>query len=190
MQRSHETTTSGPLAAPAEAPASSQPPTPPNTGDGETSKWPDPFFWPVLMGFVPAAFAVADADERTPSYALDSGWLYDLEVGLGVFVVCYILALIICLAWQGRSFGRFELPGGGGAAPADPAAKIDQATEEVDDFQAETRRRFKMADESFGSLESRLQALEDDQFRLRALRAAEERYADLQARIEAIERPS
>jgi hypothetical protein len=159
-----------------------------DTDDKKTSKWPDPFFWPVMLGFVPALIAALEVDKSTPSYALGSEWLYRFEVGLAVFVVCYVVSLIVCLAWQGRSFGRFELPGGGGAEPANPAVKIDEATEEVDDFQAETRLRFQVADRSFASLDSRLESLENDQARQRALQEAEERYEALQRRIEAVER--
>lgn len=156
-------------------------------GDDEQPTGPDPLFWPVIVGFVPAGIAAIEADARAPSYALGSLWLYRLEVGLAVFVVCYILALIVRLAWQGRSFGRFELPGGGGAQPADPAQKLDKATEEVDEFQTATRERFKMADSSFADIESRLEALETDQRRLHALQDAEGRMEVLQARIEAVE---
>lgn len=127
------------------------------------SKGPDPFFWPVIVGFIPAILAAVDAKERTPSYALGSGIVYDLEVGLAVFAICYVVALIVCLAWQGRSFGRFELPGGAGAEPADPAEKIDAATNEVDDFQAEARQRFQRIDQSVASLDARLEGLETDQ---------------------------
>ncbi len=156
--------------------------------DEDKKSGPDPFFWPVVVGLILAVIAAFEADASTPSFALGSLWLYRFEVGLAVFIVCYVLALTVCLAWQGRSFGRFELPGGGGADPADPSQKLDKASEEVDDFQTETRARFEIADSNFADIESRLDALEADQRRLLALREAEDRIKALQERVDAVER--
>ena len=118
------------------------------------------FFWLLLVAVVPAIAAGALTDEHDAAWALHSEWVYRAEVALAVFLAAYVLALALCLAYQGRSIGRLGVPGGPELEGKDPSG-LDKAAEGAEAFQAETRKNFDDHSAAIAALDERLAALED-----------------------------
>lgn len=105
-----------------------------------------PFFWSVVVLFVPAALAALALDSSGPAYALGSVWVHRLQVGLAVFAGLYIFLLVIWLAYQGRTVQRAELPGGAGVEFPDP--DLTSAADEFDAYRTITDARITALEES------------------------------------------
>jgi hypothetical protein len=121
-----------------------------------------PFLWGVVAGALPAVAAAATAHGRAPGYALNSRWLYRLEVGLAFLLGLYALVLILWLAYQGRSLGTIQLPGGPAVELPDP--DLDAATGFAD-FERSTRQRLDTTDESIRLLAEQVAQLRERQQR-------------------------
>jgi len=89
-----------------------------------------PFFLTLVVLIGPAVIAAASADSNTPGYALNSVWIYRIQVGLVFFLIEYTLLIAIWLAYQGRSVGEIQLPGGAGFALKDPAKQTADSFEQ------------------------------------------------------------
>jgi hypothetical protein len=119
---------------------------------------PHPFFWLVVVSLIPSAVAACAADRRAPGYAVNSLWVYRLEVALAFFVGVYVLIVVLWLASQGRSVRQAQLPGGGGVDLPDP--NLDRAAEGFDEFQRETQARLETHEDSLDELDDRVTQLE------------------------------
>jgi len=89
-----------------------------------------PVFVVLLLLLAPAVVAAVSAKANTPGYALNSLWVYRVQVGLGFFLVEYVLLIAFWLAYQGRSVGKIELPGGAAVDLNDPAQEAADGFEE------------------------------------------------------------
>ena len=107
---------------------------------------------------LPAGVAAISADAREPGYALDSLWVYRLQVGLAFFVGTYLLVIALWLAYQGRSFGRISIPGGPEMDLPDP--NLEAAADGFDEFEDDVRQRLDRHDDSLDDLDDRLAAVE------------------------------
>jgi hypothetical protein len=113
-----------------------------------------PFFWLLWALLVPTVAAVAAAPSRAPGYALESAWLYRLEVGGAFYVGLLLLSLIFWLGYSGRSVGKVQLPGGGGMALANPDPDLDDAAEGLAGYKQKTDRRLEKLENSLDELAS------------------------------------
>jgi hypothetical protein len=118
-----------------------------------------PFLWLPLVASVPAFGAAYFADATAPSYALNSAWVYRLEVWLAFFLGLYVAVLAIWLAQQGRSVRGIQLPGGPGIDLPDP--DLDTAASGFQEFERSTRARQDRADESIRILTEQVADLQD-----------------------------
>lgn len=116
------------------------------------------FFWPVLLALAPAAAAALGAERREPGYALNSVWVYRLQVALAFFVGTYLLIVTLWLAYQGRSFGKVGVPGGPELDVPDP--DLERAAEGFDEFVDEAKGRLDRHDDSLEDLDDRVRRLE------------------------------
>ncbi len=116
------------------------------------------FFWPVLLAVVPAAAAALAAEHREPGYALNSAWVYRLQVALAFFVGTYLLIVTLWLAYQGRSFGKVGVPGGPELDVPDP--DLEQAAEGFGEFVDDAKERLDRHDDSLEDLDDRVRRLE------------------------------
>jgi hypothetical protein len=91
------------------------------------------FFLVLFLMLIPAALAAVSTKAHEPGYALDSVWIYRFEVGLAFFLFEYVLLLALWLAYQGRSIGKIELPGGGGIDMKNPAKQTADGFKEFRD---------------------------------------------------------
>jgi hypothetical protein len=96
------------------------------------------------------------AESNTPGYALNSVWVYRLEVGGAFFVGVYALFLVFWLAYHGRSVQKAQLPGGLGVDVGDP--NLDQAAEGLTAYKEKT-------DERLARLEASVELLASDEDR-------------------------
>jgi hypothetical protein len=98
--------------------------------------------------------AAASSPDITPSYALNSGTLYRIEVAAAVTVMLYVVALIGRLAWYGQAPQRFELAGA--SMDLAPAQAAGEAASELDAFRSETTEHLQQLDTSVEDLYTRL----------------------------------
>jgi hypothetical protein len=98
--------------------------------------------------------AATSSPDITPSYALNSGMLYRIEVAAAVTVVLYLVVLIGRLAWYGQAPQRFELAGA--SMDLAPAQAAGEAAVELDAFRAETTEHLQQLDASVEDLYTRL----------------------------------
>jgi hypothetical protein len=110
------------------------------------------------VGLLPAAIAAASAEGREPGYALNSLWVYRLQVGVAFFVGVYLVVITLWLAYQGRSFGKIGVPGGPELDVPDP--NLEQAAEGFDEFVEDATTRLGHHDDSLEDLDDRLRRLE------------------------------
>src|SRR4051794_25524645 len=79
--------------------------------DGQTRSVPHPFFyWCLLSGGLAIATAIDLDTSSPPAVALDSPWLYRVEVGGVVFLILYALGLLLGFAFFGRALRQLDLP--------------------------------------------------------------------------------
>ena len=118
-----------------------------------------PVFW-LLLGAIGIAFAAALAVDGTPrpGVALGSEVLHRLTVFGAVLVIAYAVVMIMWLAYQGR-WASVQAPGVG--AGVVPAAQIDRAADDLDEYQRDTLRRLADHDEVLRQLRDRVTALEE-----------------------------
>jgi hypothetical protein len=107
-----------------------------------------PFFWVLLTLLIPAIAVAAVAPSKTPGYALDSGWLYRLEVAGACFLALFVLALLLWLAYSGRTVGNVQLPGGAGMSIPPPDPDLDDAAEGLAGYKQKTDRRLEKIEEN------------------------------------------
>jgi hypothetical protein len=118
---------------------------------------PHPLFWFTLLLLVAAAVVALTVDRRAPGYALNSGAVYRLEVGLAVLAAAYAVFSLLGLAWEGRPLGRFELAGAAAEATAEP---LGQAAGEFAAFRDKVLEQLEDLDRTLGDLDARLNDLE------------------------------
>jgi hypothetical protein len=99
--------------------------------------------------------AAVAAPSKAPGYALDSKWLYRLEVGGAFFIGLLVLLLILWLGYSGRSIGKIDLPGGGGVALPNPDPDLDEAAEGLAGYKQKTDKRLKKLEDSLDALTAR-----------------------------------
>jgi hypothetical protein len=112
------------------------------------------FFWLLWALLVPAVVAAVAAPARAPGFALNSAWLYRLEVGGAFFIGLLLLSLIFWLGYSGRSVGKVQLPGGGGMDLGNPDPDLDDAAEGLAGYKQKTDRRLEKLENSFDELMS------------------------------------
>jgi hypothetical protein len=84
--------------------------------------------------------------------------LHRLAVGFCVLAVAYAIIMVLWLAYQGR-WASMQVPAvGAGVQPAD---EIDQAADNLDEYQRDTLDRLGAHDEVLEQLRDRITALED-----------------------------
>ena len=113
-----------------------------------------PFFWLLGLLFVPAVVAAFATPGRAPGYALDSAWLYRLEVGGAFYLGSLLVALTLWLAYSGRTFGDFQLPGGAGMSVPPPDPDLDDAAEGLAGYKQKTDERLRKLEENIELLTS------------------------------------
>ena len=107
-------------------------------------KWhkkPHPFFWLLWVLALPSVVVAIAAPDNTPGYALESSWLYRLEVGGAFFLGLLVVLLIFWLGYSGRSIGKVQLPGGAGMDLPNPDPDLDDAAEGLAGYKQKTDRR-------------------------------------------------
>jgi hypothetical protein len=130
-------------------------------GDGSTPKRPHALFWISLALLVPAGLAVQAADGDAPDVALQSQWVWGMEIGLLVFVLEYVLAIVLWLAYFGKTLARVELPSGTGVEVPD-GGDLRRAAEETDSITTEIRENQERQNEINRLLLRRLNAVAPD----------------------------
>lgn len=113
-----------------------------------------PFFWLLWALLVPAVVAAIAAPAKAPGYALESAWLYRLEVGGAFYIGLLLLSLIFWLGYSGRSAGKVQLPGGGGMNLGNPDPDLDDAAEGLAGYKQKTDRRLEKLENNFDELVS------------------------------------
>ena len=131
-------------------------------GDFE-SKRPHALFWICLALVVPAVWAAQAADGDAPGVALHSDWVWRMEIGLLVFALGYVLAIVLWLAYFGKTVPRVELPSGTGVQ-VPGGGDLERAAEETDSITAQVRENQQRQNEINRLLLRRLNAVapEDD----------------------------
>lgn len=127
------------------------------TVDELSRKWwktAHPFFWLLWALLVPAVAVAVTAPERQPGYALESSWLYRLEVGGTIYVGLMVVALILWLGYSGRSVGKIQLPGGGGVGLANPDPDLDDAAQGLAGYKQKTDERLEKLENILDELAS------------------------------------
>ena len=107
-----------------------------------------PFFWLLCVLLVPAIAAAASAPSKAPGYALNSAWVYRLEVGGAFYLGLFVLTLILWLGYSGRSLGELQIPGGGGARLPPPDPDLDDAAEGLAGYKQKTDHRLEKLEEN------------------------------------------
>jgi hypothetical protein len=116
-------------------------------------------FWLLLLAAATALAAALTVDATPrPGVALGSVVLHRLAVFLGVLVLAYAAVMIMWLAYQGR-WASVQAPGLG--AGIEPAAQIDRAADDLDEYQRDTLRRLADHDEVLRQLRDRITAVEE-----------------------------
>jgi hypothetical protein len=107
--------------------------------DGNSKfKRPHALFWFSLALLMPAAIAGQAADGDVPGVALHSDWVWRIEIGLLVFALGYVLAIVLWLAYFGKTVPRVELPSGTGVQ-VPGGGDLKRAAEETDSITTEVR---------------------------------------------------
>jgi hypothetical protein len=115
-------------------------------------------FWFTLALLAAAVTVAVTVVGRAPGYALNSGAVYRLEVGLAVLVGAYAVFSLLGLAFEGRLLQRFELPGGPAAeASLEP---LGRAAGEFADFRDQVLEQLEDIDQALGDLDARINELE------------------------------
>jgi hypothetical protein len=127
------------------------------------SKRPHALFWISLALLVPAVWAAQAADGDAPGVTLHSDWVWRIEIGLLVFALGYVLAVVLWLAYFGKTVPRVELPSGTGME-VPGGGDLKRAAEETDSITTEVRENQERQNEINRLLLRRLNALapEDD----------------------------
>jgi hypothetical protein len=99
-----------------------------------------PFFWVVALMLVASVAAAAAAPSRSPAYALQSAWLYRIEVGGASFLALTVAALVLWLSYSGRSLGHVQVPGVG-VELRNPDPDLDDAADELAGYRQWIERR-------------------------------------------------
>jgi hypothetical protein len=107
---------------------------------------------------VPAVLAGWAVDGDAPGVALQSEWVWRAEVGLGVFLLGYVLVILLWLAYFGKTVPRVELPSGIGV-DVPGGGDLAQAAEETGSITAEMRENQQRQNEVNRLLLRRLNAL-------------------------------
>lgn len=113
-----------------------------------------PFFWMVCLLLLLAGFAAFSVPSKAPGYALESSWLYRLEVGGAFFVGLLVVVLVLWLGYSGRSIGGLQLPGGGGVNLPHPDPDLDDAAEGLAGYKQKTDARLERLEDSIKLLTS------------------------------------
>jgi hypothetical protein len=131
-------------------------------GDGGSEfKRPHPLFWISLALLVPAGLAAQAADGGAPGVALQSDWVWHIEIGLLVFALGYVLAIVLWLAYFGKTVTRLELPSGTGVE-VPGGGDLKRAAEETDSITTEVRENQERQNEINRLLLRRLNAVASD----------------------------
>jgi hypothetical protein len=120
-----------------------------------------PLFWVMLVPVLPALVAAHFAGGGSPTYALESDWVYRLEVALAFYFGLFIFFLTLYLAYYGHTFKRMELPGGPAVETPDPAT-LDSAAEGFEEFKDETEAVLAQHEEALDDLDDRLAVFENE----------------------------
>lgn len=129
---------------------------------GAASRWArgaHRLFWWLLVPVLPAVGAALSAGGGAPRYALESAWVYRLEVWLAFYFGLFVVGLLLHLGYHGRTFRRLELPGGA-ALELDPAG-LDEAADGFAAFRRELDAALEAHEGALGDLDDRLAAVED-----------------------------
>jgi hypothetical protein len=128
------------------------------------SKRPHALFWICLALVVPAVWAAQAADGDAPGVALHSDWVWRVEIGLLVFALGYVLAIVLWLAYFGKTVPRVELPSGSGIQ-LPGGGDLERAAEETDSITTEIRENQQRQNEINRLLLRRLNTVapEDDE---------------------------
>jgi hypothetical protein len=116
------------------------------------NKWREgayPFFWLLWLLLLPSIAAAAFAPNKSPGYALDSAWLYRLEVGGAFYMGLFVLVLIFWLGYTGRSVGDVQTPVAGGVGnipPPNPG--LDDAAEGLSGYRQKTDGRLEKLEQN------------------------------------------
>ena len=113
-----------------------------------------PFFWVLWFLLAAAVAAAIAAPSHAPGFALDSVWVYRLEVGGAFFVGVLVVALVLWLGYSGRSIGKLQLPGGGGMELGNPDPDLDDAAAGLAGYKQKTDRRLEKLENSLAELAS------------------------------------
>jgi hypothetical protein len=128
-------------------------------GAGEQhSGGPHAFFWVTCAILALGLLAAGTAGSRAPSFALLSEVVYRIEIGAVVVAVSYGVAVMLWLAWHGRTLRRVELPGIG--ALETPVADLDAAARDVQALATGAAERLDGHDAAIAELDLRLADLE------------------------------
>ena len=119
-----------------------------------------PLFWVLLAPVLPALAAACSVDGGSPTYALESEWVYRLEVALAFYFGLLLVCLTLRLAYFGHTFRRVELPGGPAIEMPDLAG-LAAAARGFSQFRHDTEEALAHHEEAIGVLDHRLAALED-----------------------------
>ena len=114
----------------------------------------------MLLGLLPAVVAASTVSgSARPGVALGSGFVHRLAVLFAVLAIAYAILMVFWLAYHGR---RASMPVPGVGADIQPADEIDQAADNLDEFQSSTQQRLRNHDEGLEQLRDRVTALEEE----------------------------
>jgi hypothetical protein len=116
-----------------------------------------PFFWLLIASLVPAVASALAVRSLRPGYALNSEFVYRVEVGLATYVCFYALVLLLWLGYQGRSV-NIHLPGGAGVSSPDPG--LNAAADAFEEFQKSATARLDAHDDALEDLDRRVTVVE------------------------------
>jgi hypothetical protein len=132
----------------------------PGAGGSEPHR-PHALFWILVALLAPAVWAARAADGDAPGVALRSDWVWRVEIGMLVFALGYVLAIVLWLAYFGKTVPRVELPSGTGIQ-VPGGGDLERAAEETNSITTEIRENQQRQNEINRLLLRRLDAVEPE----------------------------